>query len=278
MQELILLVGNIGCGKSFLAKRLSKRGAIVINNDALLKTFHGGEYTYDLNLSKFYRSVEESAIHAALDTGRSVVIDRTNINKQSRSRFIHIGKDMYNARIVSFDFGPGQDMQLQRRLDDPQGQTAETWKCVYKMMQEKYEKPSNDERIDYVYQAPTEFRFWAFDFDGTICQHQFPHIGPPIQSTIDKMKDLSTELSNVIIIWSCRHGDFENQMKEWLDENNVPYDFINENPIFELNTRKIFAHHYYDDRNICLEDISKCRCSNVDTDRVSEVVQKQNGK
>ena len=212
MQELILLVGNIGCGKSFLARRLAKRGAIVINNDNLLRMYHG-EYTYEPGLVSFYKEAEDDIIKHALSSGRSVVIDRTNINTNARARFINLAKSHnFNVDIVTFDFGPGQDMQLQRRIDDPQGQTIETWKSVYNMMGSKYEQPLAEEGIDKLYRAPTEFRFWGFDFDGTICEHKFPGIGPPIQSTIDKISELSKDLHNVIIIWSCRSGDFENQM------------------------------------------------------------------
>ena len=277
MQELILMVGNIGCGKSFLAKRLAKRGAIVVNNDNLLRMFSGGDYTYDHNLREFYHRAEASVIIEALNTGNSVVIDRTNLDKSSRARFIQLAKGS-GAEVVTFDFGPGQDMQLQRRIDDPQGQTIQTWKSVYKSMKLRYEEPSHDEGIDRCYLAPKEFRFWAFDFDGTIVEHRFPDIGPKRMIIVKKIKRLAKDLSNVIIIWSCRSGDFENQMRDWLDDNNVYYDFINENPIFNIGTRKIFAHHYIDDRNIFFEGVSQCRCSNVDTDKVSEVVQKQNGK
>lgn len=256
MQELVLLVGNVGCGKSFLAKRLAKRGAIVVNNDNLLQMYHG-EYTYDSDLREFYHEVEDVTIKQALKSGRSVVIDRTNIDEKSRKRFIDIGH-IHGVKITSFDFGPGQDMQLQRRLNDPKGQTIDTWRSVYNMMHMKYKKPSSEEGIDGVYTAPTEFRFWAFDFDGTITmENVFPKIAEPRQIVVDKMHELSKDLSNIIIIWSCRSDDFENQMKEWLDDRSIPYDFLNENPIFNIGTRKIFANIYIDDRAGWISDDGK---------------------
>ena len=249
MQELILLVGNVGCGKSFLAKRLTKRGAIAINNDALLQTFHGGEYTYDSNLKEFYHECEREIFSNALMTGRSIVVDRTNMDKKSRQRFIEPSQKYPDLEVVVFDFGPGTDISLQRRLNSPKEQTAKTWTSVHKMLKSKYEKPSFDEDIHRIYEAPSHFKFWGFDFDGTITEENiFPKISKPRQIVIDKINELSKNLSNIIIIWSCRSDDYENQMREWLDENNIYYDFINENPIFDIGTRKIFCHAYIDDR------------------------------
>ena len=51
--DLILMVGNIGCGKSTLANRLGKMGAVVINNDAITTMVQGGDYgRYDSNKKK----------------------------------------------------------------------------------------------------------------------------------------------------------------------------------------------------------------------------------
>ncbi len=57
------------------------------------------------------------------------------------------------------------------------------------------------------------------------------------------------EASKVVIIRTCRSGDYENQARKFLIDSKIPFDFINENPLFDTGSRKIFAHVYYDDRN-----------------------------
>lgn len=68
----------------------------------------------------------------------------------------------------------------------------------------------------------------------------------------DIVKKLRQEKENgaVIIIWTCRSGAFLNKMKEFLDKNNIPYDYINENyPGLDfITSRKIYADEYWDDR------------------------------
>lgn len=44
-------------------------------------------------------------------------------------------------------------------------------------------------------------------------------------------------------------GDKLNRMRKFLIDEKIPFDFINENPLVDFGSRKIFAHEYYDDRN-----------------------------
>lgn len=94
---------------------------------------------------------------------------------------------------------------------------------------------------------------WAFDFDGTIVEHEFPAIGKPRQSVIEFMRSIWDEDTR-IAIWTCRNGDHENVMRRWLLDNNVPFDWINENPLTQgFGFPKIYADHYVDDHNYPLE-------------------------
>jgi len=50
-------------------------------------------------------------------------------------------------------------------------------------------------------------------------------------------------------LWTCRSGDYLDQMRKFLIDNSIPYDFINENPMVNFGSPKIYANKYYDDRN-----------------------------
>lgn len=96
----------------------------------------------------------------------------------------------------------------------------------------------------------------AIDFDGTIVEFKFPDIGglkPFAKETIKVLK----EKGHRIIIWSCRGKDKEDEVRIFLEENEIPYDVINDHTsedkerIPDLNyIRKVFADIYIDDRNI----------------------------
>jgi len=252
---LTVFTGNIGCGKSLLASKLAKMGTVIVNMDSIQQMVSGGAYgQYDKEKKDVYWAAENATIEAALKSNLSVVIDRTNMDRKRRERFIAIGKK-YGAKIVSYNWGAGTEHDLQRRLENCRGVSEETWRSVFEYMQKSYEPPSVGEGFDTIIEPPKKFKFYAFDFDGTIVENKFPEIGEIINGTAEKMNALWESLSNIIIVWSCRGGKYSNQMREFMIKNKIPFDFINENPIFNTGSPKVFAHEYYDDRNIPIGDL-----------------------
>jgi predicted kinase len=248
-QELIVLVGNIGTGKSLFASKYAKDGYLVINNDALVAMTNGGEYArYNLAHGKIHREMVERAVALALFSGNSVVIDKTNMSKAERKTWISAAR-RYDAKAVCVDFGQGDGDSLERRIKNDKGVTHDTWCRVHESMFERYEAPVVEEGFSRVIKAPPKFIFHAWDFDGTIVENKFPGIGGIIDEAYIKLCDIWRDKSNIIIIWTCRHGEPLNQMRNFLIHNKIPYDFINENPIVNYGSPKIFANIYYDDRN-----------------------------
>lgn len=249
MNELIIMVGNIGSGKSFLASKFAKNGYVVVNMDSIQRMIGGGEYgMYDHAKKDVYHAAEASIVTTALNHGLNVIIDRTNMDRKSRKKFIELGKP-YDSNIICYDFGCGNYEALERRLKKPHGIPEAQWKTVFANMAQNYEKPDVEEGFSIIYFPPKQFTFHAFDFDGTIVEHKFPEVGKIIYEKANEMKELWKDIHNVIIVWTCRSGDYENQSKAFLLKHRIPFDFINENPLFDMGSRKIFAHVYHDDRN-----------------------------
>jgi predicted kinase len=248
--ELVLTVGNIGSGKSLLAAKFGKMNHVVVSMDSIQQMISGGIYgAYDVAKKPVYQAVEESTIESALQCGLSVFVDRTNMNRKSRKRFINLAKK-YTDKIICYDFGGGDASCLERRLKNPHGVPAKKWNGVFEFMRNSWEKPTIEEGFSNIILAPKRFRFYAFDFDGKIVENAFPEIGEIIDGTVSKINRLWEDLQNIIIISTCRSGDYENLCRDFLIKNKIPFDFINENPIFDTGSRKIFAHEYHDDRNI----------------------------
>jgi predicted kinase len=257
MPTLNLLIGNVGSGKSLIASKLAKlfRDTIV-SMDAIQASVAAGNYdSYDQDKKPVYQAAEEALIETSLKKGISVVIDRTNIDRKTRERFMKIG-EKYAATIVAYDWGPGSEEALKRRQINSRGLPDAKWAEIWNFMKTSYEAPTEDEGFHQIIEAPKKFICHAFDFDGTITKGSFPEIGEIIDGTVDLMNDLYTDLSNIIIIWTCRVGDTEAEMRAFLKRQGIFYDFVNENPIFESGSRKVFAHHYYDNRNGFLKGVN----------------------
>jgi ribosomal protein S18 acetylase RimI-like enzyme len=90
----------------------------------------------------------------------------------------------------------------------------------------------------------------AIDLDGTLAEQEVPFnvdsIGEPRTKAVRWARRFHRSGAR-IIIFTVR-GDTE-LVKDWLDEHDVPYDFVNENPDQPPNSSgKVFADVYWDDR------------------------------
>lgn len=252
MPCLTLLVGNVGSGKSLLASKLSRlHGDVVLNLDAIQESMSGGRYNaYDANKKEIYSAIEKILVGESLKMGFGVVIDRTNMSREIRKKYIDLAKE-HKVPVMCFNFGPGTSEELQRRIDNPRDHSPEKWREVHTRLRASYEEPSSDEGIGIILRPPEKYFFWAFDFDSTIATRaQFPECGEPISEIISCIERLYEDLGNVIIIWTCRGKESQGPMLEWLKKHGVPYDFVNENPLVPGDSPKIFAHRYVDDRGV----------------------------
>jgi hydroxymethylpyrimidine pyrophosphatase-like HAD family hydrolase len=89
----------------------------------------------------------------------------------------------------------------------------------------------------------------AVDFDGTICENDFPKIGKPIKDVIEILKKLDEE-EVILILWTCREGELLEEALEYCAKYEIPIHYVNENyPELPFKTsNKIYADFYIDDR------------------------------
>jgi len=93
---------------------------------------------------------------------------------------------------------------------------------------------------------------FAFDFDGVIASYNgfkgANHTQPPIPAVVDAIRTLK-ERGHTIIIHSTRG---EKLLRQYLEQHNIPFDYINENPARAgENPGKPVAYAYIDDRAVC---------------------------
>lgn len=97
-------------------------------------------------------------------------------------------------------------------------------------------------------------RIIAVDFDGTLCENEFPEIGATRTTVIDSLL-MEQRFGAKLILWTCRTGDRLEEAVQWCLKRGIQFDAVNENlpdviEQFGGDTRKIVATEYWDDRSI----------------------------
>lgn len=94
----------------------------------------------------------------------------------------------------------------------------------------------------------------AIDFDGCIVEAAWPQIGS-LRPNAKKILQQLHKDGHYIIIWTCRSGMDKSKAEQFLLDNGIPYDKVNEQHpknIVEFggDTRKVLADVYIDDRQV----------------------------
>ncbi len=103
---------------------------------------------------------------------------------------------------------------------------------------------------------------YAVDFDGTLCENEWPRIGSPNMPLIMFLKKEQRNGAK-IILWTMREGTLLDDAEKWLlDKFDFIPDAVNDNlqcmkDTYGNNPRKVFANVYIDDHNaqcgVCTE-------------------------
>lgn len=94
----------------------------------------------------------------------------------------------------------------------------------------------------------------AVDFDGTIVEHCYPHIGKEIPFAIETLKLLQRDRHR-LILWTVREGALLEAAVTWCKVQGVEFyainkDYPEECAAHEGFSRKIKADLFIDDRNL----------------------------
>lgn len=94
----------------------------------------------------------------------------------------------------------------------------------------------------------------AVDFDGTLCDNEWPAIGEPHEEVIEWVKTQKT-YGWKLILWTNRSGKSLDEAVDWCKERGIIFDAINSNlpevimAFGGRDSRKITADIYLDDRS-----------------------------
>ena len=116
----------------------------------------------------------------------------------------------------------------------------------------------------------------AVDFDGTLCENDWPYIGKPNLALIEHLIVLKDVYNAKIILWTCRCGEMLQYAIEWCKDRGLIFDAVNENlpgPIekFGCDSRKIYADYYIDDKNVDIHCFKRLKDEMAPEDEIKEV-------
>lgn len=150
-KELVMLVGNIGSGKSTLCKKYQKKGYVVLSRDTLRYAIGGGEYIFNKKFEPIISRLVLIMFEEFLDLTVPIVVDETTMNRSFRSRYILLAKE-YGYKVKCHVM-PKLTMKksVQRRLNNPHGKYSKrVWESVWKRLNKMYEEPSLGEGINKI--------------------------------------------------------------------------------------------------------------------------------
>ena len=94
----------------------------------------------------------------------------------------------------------------------------------------------------------------AVDFDGTLCENNYPGIGNPRKRIIKRLLKEQKKGAK-IILWTCRTGKPLKYALDWCAYHGIHFDAVNESlpesiKHWGTDPRKICATEYWDDRAV----------------------------
>ena len=153
--ELVILIGNIGSGKSTLCRQYIKKGFIVISRDSLRYMIGAGEYIFDQKYEPAIHAANLAILEQFLAWGHNVVMDEVNITKNLRAAYIKRAQTIsqYRQYKITGIVLPrlSKEVSVERRLRSPHGNfPRSTWEQVWENFNRMYESPTKTEGFDKI--------------------------------------------------------------------------------------------------------------------------------
>jgi len=148
-KNIIILVGNIGCGKSTLCKEFVRKGYLVISRDSLRYMVGAGKYIFNKKFERAIWRSELEILSVFMEYNLNVVIDEVGVSRKLRMRYL-LRSDGYNKIAVELPRLP-MEVAVSRRMNDPhQQKSRKLWEKVWRIFNKMYESPTKKEGFDKV--------------------------------------------------------------------------------------------------------------------------------
>lgn len=150
-KELVILVGNVGNGKSTLCKQLADGGYFIISKDDFRYSLGAGTYIFNINSEDAIHSASLKLMRDLMVQGFPLAIDETNMDIATRTEYIYFAK-LYNYKTKAIILPKlSKEESVKRRLSSNHGNTTkDVWEEVWERKNEMFQEPSIQEGFDEV--------------------------------------------------------------------------------------------------------------------------------
>ena len=151
MKELILIVGNIGSGKTTIAMKYQKKGHVIISRDTLRYGIGGGKYIFNKEYEPLILDIAHTMAKKFIKLGVNLIIDEVNVAQEWRDFYINLAKK-YGYKVTCILMPRlNQKDSVDRRMKNPHGNfPRELWEKIWTNFYTKYKTPSIEEGIDVI--------------------------------------------------------------------------------------------------------------------------------
>lgn len=144
--EMIILVGNIGSGKSTICKNLVKQGYLIISQDDLRYSIGAGTYIFNLEYEQAIKNTALELTRSFMQKQINIVIDETNMSKIIRAKYLNLARIYgYTSKCILMPI-LSQKQSVTRRLKNNHGKNSKKiWDMVWTVFDTMYEEPRKHE-------------------------------------------------------------------------------------------------------------------------------------
>jgi predicted kinase len=267
MKKVILMRGLPGSGKSTYAKKLVADNPEMykrINRDDLRMMFDNG-FTSDKN-EKFVKKVRDLLIMKALEEGKSVIVDDTNLSSTNETRIRQLVREFsknnndeqIEVEVKEMDTTVEECIKRDAARSKPVGE-----KVIKNMEKQFYRK-----ELKYAEQDASLPKAILCDLDGTLCimngrnpfdaatcEKDLPN--NPVLNVLKNYK----KLGYTIILLSGRQDVHKPQTLNWLKNHEVEFDLLLMRRFKDMRKDSIIKREIFDKEiankyfiEFCLDD------------------------
>ena len=148
-KEVIIMVGNIGSGKSHQTKLLKQgHNSIVISRDSMRFGIGAGDYVFNDLYEPIIKATALEMFNKFLNLGINIIVDEVNIEKTSREPYIKAAKAV-GYKIKAFILPKlSKEISLARKTNCSYGQDMKIWGEVWEKFNLRYQEPTLGEGFD----------------------------------------------------------------------------------------------------------------------------------
>jgi predicted kinase len=147
--RLVILVGNIGSGKTTLAKAYAKKGYAIVSRDDMRSMLNGGRYGFKLQFEPAVHAGSRAVLQGLLGRGLNVVLDETNVSVIVRRPTIKMAK-AYGYKVIGHATTYySREICLDRRMESGRDSySRKKWGEIWDRFDRAYETFHDSEGLD----------------------------------------------------------------------------------------------------------------------------------